>query len=102
MAPVQHRTKLVLIKRFQRAFGLIPVENPLRTGLALGKLLRQRHVFGGRKMAVIRPEWAITNPLNPGPEVYAPPERRTAEQPGNADRVAALRSQVAEAAQSNH
>jgi chromosome segregation ATPase len=53
-------------------------------------------------MAVIRPEWAITNPLNPGPEVYAPPERRTAEQPGNADRVAALRSQVAEAAQSNH
>ena len=48
-------------------------------------------------MAVIRPEWATTNP---GPEVYAPPDRRT-EQPSNTDRVAALRSQVAEAAQSN-
>jgi len=53
-------------------------------------------------MAVIRPEWAITNPLNPGPEVYAPPDRRMPEQSSNTDRVAALRSQVAEAAQSNH
>jgi hypothetical protein len=53
-------------------------------------------------MAVIRPEWAITNPLNPGVEMYAPPDRRTPEQPINVDRVAVLRSQVVEAAQSNH
>jgi enoyl reductase-like protein len=53
-------------------------------------------------MAVIRPEWATTNPLNPGPEVYAPPDRRTPEQRSDTDRVAVLRSQVVEAAQSNH
>ena len=53
-------------------------------------------------MAVIRPEWAITNPLNPGVEMYAPPDRRTPEQPSNVDRVAVLRSQVVEAAHSNH
>jgi hypothetical protein len=34
--------------------------------------------------------------------MYAPPDRRTPEQPSNADRVAVLRSQVVEAAQSNH
>ena len=53
-------------------------------------------------MAVIRPEWATTNPLNPGVEMYAPPDRRSPEQPNTVDRVAALRSQVVEAAQSNH
>jgi hypothetical protein len=53
-------------------------------------------------MAVIRPEWAITNPLNPGLDMYAPPDRRTPEQPSNVDRVALLRSQVVEAAASNH
>jgi len=53
-------------------------------------------------MAVIRPEWAITNPLNAGADMYAPPDRRMPEGSSNNDRVAVLRSQVAEAAQSNH
>jgi hypothetical protein len=50
-------------------------------------------------MAVIRPEWAITNALTPGPEVYAPPDRRPPEGPTHA-RIAAVRPQTAEADQS--
>jgi len=47
-------------------------------------------------MAVIRPEWAVTNPLNPGPEIYAPPDRRPPDEPANPVRVAVVRPQTAE------
>jgi hypothetical protein len=32
-------------------------------------------------MAVIRPEGIISNPLNPGPEAYAPPSHRAPQEP---------------------
>jgi hypothetical protein len=34
-----------------------------------------------KRMAVIKPEWTIPNPLNPGPEAYAPPSHRAPEEP---------------------
>ena len=50
-------------------------------------------------MAVMRPEWATDNPLRPGHEVYAPPDRRVSEEPINGARVAVLRSQRPDRAQ---
>ena len=47
-------------------------------------------------MAVIRPEWAIANPLNTGPELYAPPDRRSPDEQTNPPRVAVVRPQVTE------
>ena len=53
-------------------------------------------------MAVIPSEWAMPNPLgHQGPEMYAPPDRRVPEEPGNGARVAFLRPQTAEHSQSN-
>jgi hypothetical protein len=52
-------------------------------------------------MAVIRPEWATTNPLASGPDAYAPPDRRVPEDPPNGARVAFLRGQTADRGQSN-
>jgi hypothetical protein len=52
-------------------------------------------------MAVIRPEWTIPNPLNPGPEAYAPPSHRAPEEPTDRARVAVPRAQTAERNQSN-
>jgi hypothetical protein len=52
-------------------------------------------------MAVIRPEWTISNPLNPGPEAYAPPSHRAPEEPADGAGVAVLRAQTAERDQSN-
>ena len=49
-------------------------------------------------MAVIRPEWTIPNP---GPEAYAPPSHRAAEEPTDGARVAVQRAQTAERNQSN-
>ena len=52
-------------------------------------------------MAVIKPEWTIPNPLNPGPEAYAPPSHRAPEEPTDRARVAVPRAQTAERNQSN-
>ena len=52
-------------------------------------------------MAVIRPDWTISNPLNPGPEAYAPLSHRAPEEPADGARVAVLRAQTAECDQSN-
>ena len=50
-------------------------------------------------MTVVRPDWGSANTLNPGPETYAPPDRRAPEQPYDV-RIAPLRPQT-EAGQSN-
>jgi hypothetical protein len=52
-------------------------------------------------LAVIRPEWTISDPLNPGPEAYAPPSQRAPQEPSSDARVAVLRAQTAEPSQSN-
>jgi hypothetical protein len=52
-------------------------------------------------MAVIRPEWTISDPLNPGPEAYAPPSHRTPQEPSGDAGVAFLRAQNAEPSQSD-
>ena len=52
-------------------------------------------------MAVIKPEWTIPNPLNPGPEAYAPPSHRAPEEPTDRACVAVPRAQTAERNQSN-
>jgi hypothetical protein len=49
-------------------------------------------------MAVIRP---ASNPLNPGPEAYAPPSHRAPQESSGDARVAVLRAQTAESSQSN-
>ena len=51
-------------------------------------------------MAVTRPEWAMS-PLSPGPDAYAPPDRRPPEEPISGARIAALRPQPAEQSQYN-
>jgi hypothetical protein len=48
-----------------------------------------------------RPEWAISNSLSSGPDVYAPPDRRAPEGPNHGARVAVLRPQTAERSPSN-
>jgi hypothetical protein len=48
-------------------------------------------------MAVIRPEWVISNALNPGPEAYAPPSQRAPQEPSGDAHVV----QTAEPSQSN-
>ena len=50
-------------------------------------------------MTVVRPDWSSENTLNPGPETYAPPDRRAPEQPYDV-RIAPPRPQT-EAGQSN-
>jgi hypothetical protein len=52
-------------------------------------------------MAVIRPEGTISNPVNPGPEAYAPASQRAPQEPSGDARVAASRAQTAEPSQSN-
>jgi hypothetical protein len=57
--------------------------------------------IGGKTMVVTRPEWAMGNPLHPGPELYAPPDRWAPEEPINGARVAVLRPQAPDRIQSN-
>jgi hypothetical protein len=52
-------------------------------------------------MAVIRPEWIVSNPLNPGPEAYAPPGQRAPKEPSGGAPVAAKPSQSNETAHGN-
>src|SRR5262245_43833755 len=52
-------------------------------------------------MAVIRPEWAMTNPPASGPDAYAPPDRRAPEDSPSGARVAFLRGQTVDRSQSN-
>src|SRR5512132_2848055 len=49
-------------------------------------------------MAVIRP---VSNPLNPGPEAYAPPSHRAPQEPSGDAPVAVFRAQTAEPSQSD-
>jgi hypothetical protein len=49
-------------------------------------------------MTVIRPGFGA-NGFSPGPEIYAPPDRRTPEQADNSDRVAFARPQTDEPSQ---
>jgi hypothetical protein len=51
-------------------------------------------------MTVVQHDWVSANRFSPkrsGPEVYAPPDRRTPEQLSNADDIAPLRPQTNEA-----
>jgi hypothetical protein len=91
----QHGEKLCWRIDFK---GPIPVEKGLRAAVALGKLCGRPARQEG-KMAVIRPEWAIANPLAPGPDAYAPPDRRAPEDPPSG--VAFLRGQTGDRSQSN-
>jgi hypothetical protein len=76
----QHGEKLCWRIDFK---GPIPVEKGLRAAVALGKLCGRPARQEG-KMAVIRPEWAIANPLAPGPDAYAPRSwTRTPHRPGS-------------------
>jgi hypothetical protein len=55
-------------------------------------------------MTVARHDWVSANKLNPersGPEIYAPPHRRTPEQLSNADHIPPLHPQTNEAGQAD-
>jgi hypothetical protein len=65
-------------------------------------MLRSAIALGGKRWPVIRHDWVSANKVSPersGPEIYAPPDRRTPEQLGNADDIAPLRPQTNEAGQ---
>ena len=55
-------------------------------------------------MTVARHDWVSANKFNPetsGPELYAPPDRRTPEQLSNADHIPPLRPQTNETGQAD-
>ena len=99
MAATQQRKKICCRTDLKGPLGLISVENGLRVPIACGRVREWR--VGGKTMVVTRPEWATGNPLHPGPEVYAPPDRRAPGEPVNGARVAVLRPQAPDRIQSN-
>jgi hypothetical protein len=91
MTATQQRTNLCWQNDFKEHLAPISVEK----GLRVGKVLEG---IGGKKMTVIRREWRMPNPLGPGPDAYAPPDRRAPEQSGAR---AVLHSQTSERSQSH-